>query len=160
MGKTSVAVAVMENELIGTKYQESHRFWVPCVGIMSIDTFLQILSKSLRVSQDTGAPLKDILYTLKSTQDPRLILFDNLETAMRLPEVVSDGGRLSVEGIISQLARIPYVSILVTILSNNLPSDTIAWELVHLEDVAREDARTIFTSICPTAAGHSSLDTI
>ncbi|KAG8754613.1 hypothetical protein FRC14_004917 [Serendipita sp. 396] len=160
MDKTSVAVALMENELIGAKYQELHRFWAPCVGITSIDTFLQILSKSLRVSQDSGTPLKDILYTLKSTQDSRLILFDNLETAMCLPEVILDGGRLSVEGIINQIARIPYVSILVTIRSNSLLSDTIAWELVHLEDVAREDARMIFTSICPTAAGHSSLNTL
>ncbi|KAG8806568.1 hypothetical protein FRC19_007167, partial [Serendipita sp. 401] len=160
MGKTSVAVAVMESEIVGTKYRESHRFWVPCVGVTSPITFLQILSKSLRVSQDTGAPLKDILYSLKSTPEPRLILLDNLETAMSLPEVVSDGGRLSAEGIINQLARIPHVSIVVTIRSNTLPSDTIAWELVPLGGVAREDARAIFTSICPAAANHYALDSL
>ncbi|KAG8825968.1 hypothetical protein FRC18_010178 [Serendipita sp. 400] len=160
MGKTSVAVAVMEHELVGTKYQEDHRFWVPCVGITSPIMFLQILSKSLRVSQDTGALLKDILYTLKSTQEPRLVLLDNLETALSSPEVVSDGGRLSAEEIIDQLAIIPHVSILATIRSNTLPSDTIAWELIPLEGVAREDARAIFTSICPKASGHPSLDAL
>ncbi|KAG8835033.1 hypothetical protein FRC17_005655 [Serendipita sp. 399] len=160
MGKTSVAVAVMEDELVGQKYKDSHRFWIPCVGVTSPITFLQILSKSLRVNQDTGAPLKDILHTLKSTKEPRLILLDNLETAMSLPEIVADGGRLSAESVIDQLASIPHVSILVTIRSNTLPSDAIAWDLIHLEGVAREDARSIFTSVCPSAADHPSLDAL
>ncbi|KAG8818482.1 hypothetical protein FRC19_010608 [Serendipita sp. 401] len=160
MGKTSVAVAVMENELVGKRYQASHRFWVPCVGVTSPITFLQILSKSLGVIQDTKAPLKDILYTLKSTQVPRLILLDNLETAMNVPETMTDGGRLSSERIINQLASIPHVSILVTIRSNTLPSDTIDWDLIPLEGVAREDARAIFTRICPRAKGHPSLDAL
>ncbi|KAG8812302.1 hypothetical protein FRC18_003014 [Serendipita sp. 400] len=160
MGKTSVAVAVMENEMVGKKYQASHRFWVPCVGVTSPITFLQILSKSFRVNQDTGELLKDILYTLKSTQEPRLVLLDNLETAMSVSETVTDGGRLSTEGIINQFASVPHVAILVTVRSNALPSDTISWDLVPLEGVAREDARAIFTSICPTAADHPSLDAL
>ncbi|KAG8810040.1 hypothetical protein FRC18_004267 [Serendipita sp. 400] len=158
MGKTSVAVAVMENVLVGKKYEELYRFWVPCVGVTSPITFLQILSKSIGVIQDTGSPLKDILYTLKSTQNPRLILLDNLETAMGLPETVTDGGRLSTEGIINKLAAIPHVSILVTIRSNTLPSDTITWDLIPLEGVGYEDARAIFISICPAAADHPSLN--
>ncbi|KAG8820582.1 hypothetical protein FRC19_008749 [Serendipita sp. 401] len=157
MGKTSVAVAVMENELVGQTYQPYHRFWVPCVGVTSPITFLQILSKSLGVTQDTKAPLKDILYTLKSTEEPRLILLDNLETAMNVPDAVTDGGLLSTEGIINKLASIRHVSILVTIRSNMLPSDTISWDLIHLEGVAHEAARAIFTSICPAAADHPSL---
>ncbi|KAG8757146.1 hypothetical protein FRC14_002326 [Serendipita sp. 396] len=157
MGKTSVAVAVMENELVRKKYQDSHRFWVPCVGVTSPISFLQILSKSLGVAQDTGAPLRDILSALKSTQEPRLILLDNLETAMNVPEMVTEGGRLSTEGIINQLASIHHVSILATIRSNILPSDAISWDLVPLEGVAREHARAIFTNICPVAAEHPSL---
>ncbi|KAG8835043.1 hypothetical protein FRC17_005665 [Serendipita sp. 399] len=157
-GKTSVAVAVMESELVGEKYQASHRFWVPCVGVTSLYTFLQVLSKSLGVDQSVGGPLKGIFDFLKSTQEPRLILLDNLETATSLPDVVTDGCQLSTERIIKQLAGIPHVSILVTIRSNTLPSDSIAWDLIHLEGVAREDARSIYTNICPSAADHPSLD--
>ncbi|KAG8805679.1 hypothetical protein FRC17_005388, partial [Serendipita sp. 399] len=115
---------------------------------------------SLRVNQDTGAPLKDIIHALKSTTEPRLLLIDNMESAMSLPEVMTDGGRLSAEAIINQLASVPHVSILVTIRSNTLPSDVIAWDLIHLEGVAREDARSIFTSICPSAADDPALDTL
>ncbi|KAG8805788.1 hypothetical protein FRC17_005335 [Serendipita sp. 399] len=91
MGKTSVAVAVMENEIVGKMYRESHRFWVPCVGVTSPTTFLQTISKSLRVNQDTGAPPKDILHALKSTKEPRLILIDNMESVLSIPEVATDG---------------------------------------------------------------------
>ncbi|KAG8757147.1 hypothetical protein FRC14_002327 [Serendipita sp. 396] len=77
---------------------------------------------------------------------------------MGLPETVTDGGRLSTEGIINKLAAIPHVSILVTIRSNTLPSDTITWDLIPLEGVGYEDARAIFISICPAAADHPSLN--
>ncbi|EAU85741.1 hypothetical protein CC1G_04958 [Coprinopsis cinerea okayama7 len=154
MGKTAVSIAVMQDPQVEAVYREQNRFWVPCVGATSLFTFLQILRKALRITLDTGSLLKDIIDTLKATPEPRLLLLDNLETVMRLPEDVSEGGRFSAEIVLNQLSALPHVAILVTIRSNNLPSDTISWNLVPLEGLAREDAKAIYTSICPTASKH------
>ncbi|KAF8702318.1 hypothetical protein AX14_014442 [Amanita brunnescens Koide BX004] len=91
MGKTSVAVSVMESKAVATRYDEDHRFWVPCVGAKSIALFLDILLKSFRITQDTGDPLKDLISGLKASNDPRLVLLDNFETAWNLPKDLTDG---------------------------------------------------------------------
>ena len=86
MGKTCVAVSVMENEAVATRYDASHRFWVPCIGAKSIPLFLDILLKSFRITQDTGDPLGDLISGLRVSKDPRLVLLDNFETARSLPK--------------------------------------------------------------------------
>jgi tetratricopeptide (TPR) repeat protein len=158
MGKTSVSVAVMENGEVGRRFEASHRFWVPCIGAKTPMTFLDILSKSLRVAQNTGDPLKDLLLALEASKEPHLILLDNFETAWSLSEDLIDGGRISVERILNLLASMPHLAILVTIRSNTLPSDTIDWTLVPLEGVTRDAARDIFASICSSARDHPGLD--
>ena len=157
-GKTSVAVSVMENEAVGRRYDAWHRFWVPCIGAKSPMTFLGILSKSLRVTLDTGDLFRDLVSALEASKEPRLILLDNFETASSLPEDPTDGGRISVERILDRLAAIPHVAIFVTIRTNTLSSDTIEWTLVPLEGVGRDDALAIFTGICPSAREHPALD--
>ncbi|KAG2010231.1 hypothetical protein CC2G_013068 [Coprinopsis cinerea AmutBmut pab1-1] len=158
MGKTMVAVSVLDHPQVQTIYQPSYRYWVPCVGATTLLTFLQILCKALHVASDCSSPLKDIIDTLKASPHRRLILLDNLETVMQLPDIVSEGGRLSAERILNQLANIPHVSLLVTARTNSLPSDVISWDIVALGGVGLDAARAIFTNIHPPSAGQSKLD--
>jgi hypothetical protein len=158
MGKTSVAIAVMNHEAIAEKYDETHRFWIPCIGVTSPLSFVQILAVSLRISNVADPSLTDITNALNSSTKPRLLLLDNLETVMNLPEVARDSSGLSSEQILDRLAGIPHVSLLVTIRSNKLPSQHIDWKLFPLHGVAQADARTIFTGIYPQAEDDPSLD--
>ena len=158
MGKTSVAVSVMEDKAVATRYDASHRFWVPCIGAKSIAIFLDILLKSFRITQDTGDPLGDLISGLEASKDPRLVLLDNFETAWSLPEDLTNLGRISVEAIVDRLAAIPHLAILITIRVNTFSSDAIDWTLFYLQGVDRDNARAIFIRLCPTARDHPALD--
>ena len=158
MGKTSVAVSVMEDKAVATRYDATHRFWVPCIGAKSIAIFLDILLKSFRITQDTGDPLGDLISGLEASNDPRLVLLDNFETAWSLPEDLTDWGRISVEAIINRLAAVPHLAILVTIRVNTFSSDAIDWTLFHLQGVDRDNAKAIFIRLCPTARDHPALE--
>ncbi|KAF8722322.1 hypothetical protein AX14_009900 [Amanita brunnescens Koide BX004] len=158
MGKTSVAISVMENTAVATRYDTSHRFWVPCIGAKSIALFLDILLKSFRITQDTGDPLGDLISGLEASNDPRLVLLDNFETAWSLPEDLTDGGRISVEVILDRLAAIPHLAILITLRANTCSSDAIDWTLFPLQGVDRDNARALFTRLSPAARDHPALD--
>jgi tetratricopeptide (TPR) repeat protein len=158
MGKTSVAVSVVENKAVATRYDANHRFWVPCIGAKSIAIFLDILLKSFRITQDTRDPLGDLISGLKASKVPRLILLDNFETAWSLPDDLTDGGHTSVEAILDRLAAIPHLAILITIRINNFPSDGIDWTPFYLQGIDRESAKALFTRICPTSRDHPALE--
>ena len=157
MGKTSVAVSVMDNKAVATRYDASHRFWVPCIGAKSIAIFLDILLKSFRITQDTGDSLEDLISGLKASNSPRLVLLDNFETAWSLPEDLTDWGRFSAEAILDRLAAIPHLAILITIRANTFSSNT-DWTPFHLQGVDRDNARALFTRLCPSANDHPALD--
>ena len=158
MGKTSVAVSVMENNAVATRYDASHRFWVPCIGAKSIAIFLDILLKSFRITQDTRDPLGDLISGLEASKVPRLILLDNFETAWSLPDDLTDGGRISVEAILDRLAAIPHLAILITIRISTFSSDGIDWTPFYLQGIDRKSARALFTRLCPTSRDHPALD--
>ena len=80
MGKTSLALAIIESPLVRAKFQEERRVWVPCVEATSGSLFLQVLYTSLRVQRQTGSVMRDILDELKSSKEPYLLLLDNFET--------------------------------------------------------------------------------
>jgi len=80
MGKTSIALAIIESPLVQAKFQEEHRVWVPCLEATSASLLLQVLHTSLRVQRQTDSVMSDILYELNSSKDPYLLLLDNFET--------------------------------------------------------------------------------
>jgi tetratricopeptide (TPR) repeat protein len=154
MGKTSVALAVMENDAVGKRFTEANRFWVPCIGGSSPALFLQILHSSLRITRDTGDVLADIRNELRASTDPRIILLDNFET----PWNPREGHQHDVERILRSLSSLPHISILVTMRSNFPPSDEIQWECENLLPTDGDASRMIYTDIDPTAAANPALD--
>jgi len=152
MGKTSTALAVMKHPLVMKKFVKERQFWVPCISANSPSTFLAQLSRHLRVTRQTGHPLDDILATLKTTEEPRVILLDNFET----PWHPVEGNRESVGGVLRALASLRHVAILVTMRSEFPSLDE--WIYEPLPNVEPHDSRQIYTAIDPRAEDDSKLD--
>ena len=151
-GKTSTALAVMKHPSVMTKFSKEHQFWVPCISANSPSTFLAHLSRHLRVTRQTGDPLDDILATLKTTNEPRVILLDNFET----PWHPVEGNQESVRDVLRALALLPHVAILVTMRSEFPPIDE--WIYVPLSHVEPQDSRQIYTAIDLNAGNDPKLD--
>ena len=152
MGKTSTALAVMKHPSIMTKFAKERQFWVPCISANSPSTFLAHLSCNLRVTRQTGDPLGDILATLKTTEEPRVILLDNFET----PWHPVEGNQESVGDVLRALSLLPHVAILVTMRSEFPPLDE--WIYEPLSHVEPHDSRQIYTAIDPRAGNDPKLD--
>ena len=81
MGKTSVALAVVEQSLIRAQFLPENIVWVPCVETTSATLLLETLSTQLQVPVNTGQPtIEKIISLLATSTNPRLILLDNFET--------------------------------------------------------------------------------
>ncbi|KAF9466844.1 hypothetical protein BDZ94DRAFT_1305721 [Collybia nuda] len=154
MGKTSVALAVMRHDSIIKKFGE-RRFWVPCVEGRSPTRFLDILVSCLRITQDTGDPLSDILYELKASTDPRVILLDNFETPWNL-----DGHQSEVERILCALADLPHIALIITMRSNFPPSDDIVWQCRPISFLDNIQARRVYNAIHPDVDSDPALDNL
>ena len=131
MGKTSLSLAIVGSDLVQAKFQKGHRVWVPCLEATSASLFLQVLYTSLRVERKTDSVISDILYELKSSNDPHLLLLDNFET----PWTTSDGQK-QVEEVLSKLNQLSHVSILITMRGSHPPTVDVEW---HSEIVPAMD---------------------
>ena len=122
MGKTSLALAIIESPLVQAKFQEERRVWVPCVEAISATLFLQVLYTSLQVERQTDSVISDILDELKSSKEPYLLLFDNFETPWNTMD-----GQKQVEEALSKLNQLSHVSILVTMRGSRSPTVDVEW---------------------------------
>ncbi|KAF8208365.1 P-loop containing nucleoside triphosphate hydrolase protein [Mycena galopus ATCC 62051] len=169
MGKTSVALAVMQSLREKRTFRSEHMFWVPCVEAQSADMLRRILYTQLRVTADSYMSLDPLidelnvsspeLTTLTEAKSElnalpaqrRLLLLDNFET----PWFSGDANQAQVNDILSQLAALPHVSLLVTMTSGFPPSDgsdDVKWynkELSALDEAAASDT---FKDLYPDAA--------
>ena len=92
------------------------------------------------MTRQTGDPLDNILATLKTTEDPRVILLDSFET----PWHPIEGNQESVRDVFRALALLPLVAILGTMRSEFRPFDE--WIYIPLSHVEPEESRQIFDS--------------
>ena len=137
MGKTSVALAIIEAPLVQAKFQEERRIWVPCREATSASLFLQVLYTSLRITGQTDL-MSAILNELTTSTDPYLLLLDNFETPWN-----SDGQK-QVEGALRKLNKLSHVSILITMRASYPPTRDVKW---HSETIAETD-KTACKQIC------------
>jgi len=133
MGKTSLALAIVESPLVGVKFPQERCIWVPCVEATSGTLFLQVLYTSLRVKRQTDSTTSDILFELKSSTEPILLLLDNFETPWNTTD-----GQNQVDEVLRKLNRLTHVSILVTMRGSESPIFELQWhtEIVRATDMA------------------------
>ncbi|KAF8208373.1 hypothetical protein K438DRAFT_1713222 [Mycena galopus ATCC 62051] len=168
MGKTSVALAVLQSLRAKQTFLSEHMFWVPCVEAQSADMLRRILYTQLRVTADSYMSLDLLIDELNAStnqyselnasteKEPelnalparrRLLLLDNFETPW------FSGDQAQVNIILSQLAALPHVSLLVTMTSGFPPSDNVEWHHKELSSLDKSAASEIFKKLYPDAAG-------
>ncbi|KAJ6582356.1 hypothetical protein B0H19DRAFT_1061773 [Mycena capillaripes] len=81
MGKTSLALAVMESAVVNQIFRKEYQFWVPCVEAKSVDLLRRILYTQLRITAESYDTLDPLIRELDASQDRRILLLDNFETA-------------------------------------------------------------------------------
>ncbi|KAF8208317.1 P-loop containing nucleoside triphosphate hydrolase protein [Mycena galopus ATCC 62051] len=159
MGKTSVALAVLQSLREKQTFHSEHMFWVPCVEAQSADMLRRILYTQLRVTADSYMSLDPLIDKLNASTpelttsaiERRLLLLDNFET----PWFSGDANQAQVNDILSQLAALPHVSLLVTMTSGFAPSDgsdDIEWHNKELPSLDTAASREIFKQLYPHAA--------
>jgi len=157
MGKTAVALAVMENTSVMEKYAKNS-FWVPCVEARSPSQFLDLVARSLRITQASNDRLHDIISELETSSQPRVVLLDNFETPWDL-----ENSQSKIEDILGALAKVPQLALLVTMRSNYPPSDAIKWERLEWSSLPALDvnaARQVYIDIHPDAHPDPVLDVL
>ena len=146
MGKTSLALAIIESPLVQVKFQEEHRVWVPCLEATSASLFLQVLYTSLRVKRQTDSVMSDILYELKSSKEPYLLLLDNFETPWNTTD--SDSQK-RIEETLHKLNRLSHVSILITMRGAHSPTIDVDWHTEIIPAADKNACRRICQRINP-----------
>jgi len=115
MGKTSVAVAIIQDDRIIDHFEEE-RLFLSCEALSDADSLVIALATLLDVKPSTDLQTS-VLSHLKAS--PRtLLVLDNLETVW----LVDDTAKvLDVDDLLSKLAKIPTLSLIITCRGNVLP---------------------------------------
>ena len=150
MGKTSVALGVVEQFIIKARFLPENIVWVPCIEATSATLLLEILSTQLQVPGNTGqATIEKIISLLAATStQPRLILLDNFET----PYNALDGAQKQVEDALRRLAMLSHVALLVTMRGRFPPCDeAIKWQSKEIQPTDEAACLLIYRSIYPNS---------
>ena len=147
MGKTSVALGVVEQPPIKARFPPENIVWVPCIEATSATLLLEILCTQLQAPRDIGQPtIEKIISLLATSTQPRLILLDNFET----PYNALDGAQKHVEDILRRLATLSHVAILVTMRGRYPPCDeAIKWQSKAIQPTDEAACLCIYRSIHP-----------
>ncbi|KAJ7485431.1 hypothetical protein FB451DRAFT_1082874, partial [Mycena latifolia] len=149
MGKTSVALAVMESAIVNEVFPKEYQFWVPCVEAPSASILLRRLYTQLRITAESYDSVDTLISELDASKQRRVLLLDNFETPCFSG---SDANREEVRGIIYRLASLSHVALLVTMTSDFPPSEDIVWQNKALPPLDPAAARDTFQSVCQGTA--------
>jgi tetratricopeptide (TPR) repeat protein len=150
MGKTSVALAVVELSLIKERFPGGNCVWVPCIEATSVTLLLEILYVQLQIPGDKQVTLDKIISELDASTQPRLILLDNFETPWNAP----GGTQKQVDDILRKLAMLSHVAILITMRGSYPPcDDAIEWQAQMIQPTDEAACLRIFHDVNPSSQG-------
>ncbi|KAF9060737.1 hypothetical protein BDP27DRAFT_1452565 [Rhodocollybia butyracea] len=115
MGKTSVALAVMESPAVNAIFPKKYQFWVPCIEATSPDLFRRILYTQLRITADSYDTLDSLINELDVSK------IDDFYFSITL----------------RPHAKLPHVALMVTMTSAFPPSDEVDWRNIPLPSLDR-----------------------
>ncbi|KAJ7735527.1 hypothetical protein DFH07DRAFT_753828 [Mycena maculata] len=153
IGKTSVALAVMESSIIHDIFPKKYQFWVPCIEAKSADLLRRILYTQLRITADSYDTLDTLVNELNTSKERRVLLLDNFETPW-----LSGHDQDKVSDVLSHLARLPHVALMATMTSAFPPSEDIEWQHLELPSLDPAAAHDTFKTIYPGAADGPKLN--
>lgn len=153
MGKTDLAVTVATDPRIKKTFSERTHF-MPGQEATTVAMLLELLAKSVGVLVNSNDRLVDVMQLLEATSERRLILLDNFETPCDI-----EARRPDVEDVLCRLASVPHVAIIVTMRSENIPTNRLRWTKVHrIQTLPPSAARALFIQISPNAEKDSALN--
>ncbi|KAF5368528.1 hypothetical protein D9758_002294 [Tetrapyrgos nigripes] len=154
MGKTSVALAVMNHQSVRDRFIDSCRFWVPCAKAESVPLLLDTLHYSLCITRRTDDTLKDILIELESpsgkSQPHRILLLDGFETPWNLDD------QEEIKHILGSLQKVPRLSLFITMRASQPPADH-RWDTEYIQPLDPEASAKTYTDIYNEAGKQSQL---
>ncbi|KAE9384994.1 TPR-like protein [Gymnopus androsaceus JB14] len=156
MGKTSLALHIMEHAKVREKFQE-HAYFVPCEMMPDAPSLIQGLLQVLKLSIPEGKNGYEILEAyLKSSQKPILLVLDNFETPWH-----SSTNQNTVQNLVENICGQRQVSVMVTMRGAKGPGN-VEWKKLGgqsgLPPLTLEAAREAFISISQNTDGSEELD--
>ncbi|KAF8801657.1 hypothetical protein BYT27DRAFT_7197884 [Phlegmacium glaucopus] len=142
IGKTTLALSVMHDDRICTKFGDE-RVFVSCEAVTSPDFLIGELASSLQLPTDKidSSLFQTVIRRLKRA--PTLLVLDNFETPWDPPQTRSE-----IESILAEITSIGTLACIVTMRGSQKPSGTL-WSnvLPPLQPVDLESALAIFKTI-------------
>ncbi|KAJ7581728.1 hypothetical protein C8J56DRAFT_1029247 [Mycena floridula] len=142
MGKTSVAVKVVQDARLLECYPQHYQAWFPCVQATSFPLLLDTIHSALDIPSGTKNMLNAILNELQSSDKPMILLFDNFETPWNAP-----GARAEVAQFLRDIDAIPHVAIFVTMRATVPPCEEIGWKEMRIQPLDSEASFQLYTGI-------------
>ncbi|KAE9384015.1 TPR-like protein, partial [Gymnopus androsaceus JB14] len=158
MGKTSLALHIMEHAIVREKFQEK-TYFVPCEMMPDAPSLIQGLLQVMELSTPEGKNGYGILEAyLQSSQEPILLVLDNFETPW-----YSSTDQNAVQNLIEKICGQRRVSVIVTMRGVEGPGN-IEWNKLGgksgLPPLTLEAAREAFLSISKNENESEELDTL
>ncbi|KAJ7577740.1 hypothetical protein C8J56DRAFT_1031389 [Mycena floridula] len=152
MGKTAVAVKVVQDARLLECYPKDYQAWFPCVQATSFSLLLDTVHSALDLPSDTKNTLNAILNALGSSAKPMILLFDNFETPWNAP-----GARAEVVQFLRDIDAIPHVAIFVTMRATVPPCEEIKWTEMRIQPLDPKASFQLYTGIDTKAQGDEKL---
>ncbi|KAJ7574912.1 hypothetical protein C8J56DRAFT_1124758 [Mycena floridula] len=152
MGKTSVAVKVVQDARLLECYPQHYQAWFPCVQATSFPLLLDTVHSALDLPSDTKNTLNAILNELQSSAKPMILLFDNFETPWNAP-----GARAEVAQFLQDIDAIPHVAIFLTMRATIPPCEEIDWKEMRITPLHLEASFQLYTGIHTDAQNDEKL---
>ncbi|THU85318.1 hypothetical protein K435DRAFT_869414 [Dendrothele bispora CBS 962.96] len=122
MGKTSLALHIMDSDLVQNKFGE-RCYFIPCELFEDAESLVQGLIHVMGLTMQENQSKQKVLFNyLQSAHGDLLIVFDNFETPWNHGD-----SRIGVKNLLEKIAKYGKVSLIVTMRGPDGPGD-IAWE--------------------------------
>ncbi|THU80185.1 hypothetical protein K435DRAFT_972857 [Dendrothele bispora CBS 962.96] len=122
MGKTSLALHIMDSDLVQNKFGE-RCYFIPCELFEDAESLVQGLIHVMELTMQENQSKQKVLFNhLQSAHGDLLIVFDNFETPWN-----HGNSRIGVKNLLEKIAKCRKVSLIVTMRGPDGPGD-IPWK--------------------------------
>ncbi|THU79042.1 TPR-like protein [Dendrothele bispora CBS 962.96] len=122
MGKTSLALHIMDSDLVQKKFGE-RCYFIPCELFENAESLVQGLIHVMELTMQENQSKQKVLFNhLQSAHGDLLIVFDNFETPWN-----HGNSRIAVKHLLEKIVKYGKVSLIVTMRGPDGPGD-ISWE--------------------------------
>ncbi|KAK0484260.1 hypothetical protein EDD18DRAFT_1083839 [Armillaria luteobubalina] len=118
MGKTSLALKILNDEAVQAKYG-AHRYFIPCDIVCSVDSTVEILLQAVMKLMNLDLA-GDIVKQLHAICKPTILVFDNFETVWD-----QSSHQYSIQVLLAQLNSLKQITLMITMRGNVAPIEDV-----------------------------------